>query len=317
MNEIYVKRITNEVKGLAVSKYGKNTNVEVQAILKDNGVQRTGITIREEGSNICPTIYLETLPIEDGESVFEIAEKVMAIYEKNRCCSQFDMSWFNEYENVRNNLTLKLVNKEKNAAKLDGLVWTTIAEDMAAYAVVKLSDEMIGGNAGIAVPNDELQIWNVSKEQVLADAMENLDEQIRFFSMEQMMPPELLMMYGVKRKNTEGATIEEQIEAATTTSAFSPFPMVVVTNKDQCFGASAILSKKILILAQKIGTDLYILPSSKHECIVLPDLGDEMNLEELKGMVGIVNQEEVREEDFLSNSVYKYSLETGNLQKVA
>lgn len=317
MNEVYVKRITSEVKELAVSKYGKNTNVEVQTILKDNGVQRTGITIREEGSNICPRIYLETLPIEDGESVFDIAEKVMAIYEKNRCCSQFDMSWFKEYENVRNNLTLKLVNKEKNTAKLDGLVWTTIAEDMAAYAVVKVNDEMIGGSGSIAVQNDELQVWNVSKEQVLADARENLDEQIRFFSLEEMMPPEWLMMYGVKPKNTDGATIEEQIEAATTTSAFFPFPMVVVTNKDWCFGASAILSKKMMILAQKLGTDLYILPCTNQECMALPDLGDEMNLEELRGMVGIVNQEEVREEEFLSNSVYKYSLETGNLQKVA
>lgn len=70
-------------------------------------------------------------------------------------------------------------------------------------------------------------------------------------------------------------------------------------------GASAILYEdKLHELAEMMETDLYLLPSSVHECIAVSvDMGTP---EELAEMVQSVNMNEVELKDRLSNNVYHY-----------
>ena len=61
---------------------------------------------------------------------------------------------------------------------------------------------------------------------------------------------------------------------------------------------------------KEVGTDFFILPSSIHECIILPaDSG--MDSQQLETMVCEVNETQVEKEERLSNSVYRYTLENG------
>jgi hypothetical protein len=55
--------------------------------------------------------------------------------------------------------------------------------------------------------------------------------------------------------------------------------------------------------------NLYILPSSIHECILIPDNG-KMNKAALKEMVKGVNDSQVSADEVLSNEVYYYDLIT-------
>ncbi|SDB14813.1 DUF5688 family protein [Eubacterium oxidoreducens] len=58
-------------------------------------------------------------------------------------------------------------------------------------------------------------------------------------------------------------------------------------------------------IAETVHSDLYILPSSIHEVIcVSTELTDDLDF--LMGMVRTVNGTEVREEEQLSDSVYRY-----------
>ena len=83
-----------------------------------------------------------------------------------------------------------------------------------------------------------------------------------------------------------------------------PFiPMVVVTNDSMSHGAGVIFYKNWL--RDTFKQDLFILPSSVHECILMP-FNSDYNVAELKDMVNEVNREVVSEEDFLSNEVYLY-----------
>lgn len=83
--------------------------------------------------------------------------------------------------------------------------------------------------------------------------------------------------------------------------------MTVVTNETKRYGAVAIclpeLQRK---LAEVYGEDYYILPSSKHEVITIP-VSQYDNPEELMNIVREINASIVSEEDFLSDSVYKYA----------
>ena len=65
-------------------------------------------------------------------------------------------------------------------------------------------------------------------------------------------------------------------------------------------------------IADDWGCDLYILPSSVHEVIVLPDLKEEV--ETLREMVCDVNENQVDKVERLSNSVYHYIRESDLIQ---
>ena len=57
--------------------------------------------------------------------------------------------------------------------------------------------------------------------------------------------------------------------------------------------------------AEKLGGDFFVLPSSIHEILLIPDNG-EMVVEELKSMVHEVNLTQVKPEERLTDSVYHY-----------
>ena len=58
--------------------------------------------------------------------------------------------------------------------------------------------------------------------------------------------------------------------------------------------------------------DLIILPSSIHEVLLLPDDGD-ISYAEMSRLVTHINRSEVPKEDRLSNQVYLYSRNTGDI----
>lgn len=82
--------------------------------------------------------------------------------------------------------------------------------------------------------------------------------------------------------------------------------LTVITNKGLLFGATSMLYPEVLEqVAEKNEADLYILPSSIHEVMAVPDDG-EISVAELREMVKKVNQTQVRPRDQLTDSVYRY-----------
>ena len=86
--------------------------------------------------------------------------------------------------------------------------------------------------------------------------------------------------------------------------------LLILTNRSGVYGASAILYEGVLKnIAQRLGSDLVILPSSVHEVILLP-YEDERRMEGLERMVREINQTVLPEEEVLSDQVYVYNRET-------
>ena len=62
----------------------------------------------------------------------------------------------------------------------------------------------------------------------------------------------------------------------------------------------------------RLGSDLYILPSTIHELLAVPsDIGDP---QELRMMVAAVNENDVPKEELLSDNVYYYDRTTGKVR---
>ncbi len=83
--------------------------------------------------------------------------------------------------------------------------------------------------------------------------------------------------------------------------------LYVLSNSEMHLGAVAVFYPGLLTeIARELDSDLFILPSSIHECLLLPDRGD-VSADYLRKIVRNVNDTEVDEEEILSYSIYRYS----------
>jgi len=92
-------------------------------------------------------------------------------------------------------------------------------------------------------------------------------------------------------------------------------PIYVVSNKISYNGAAVLLYTGLMkAISNKLNCNLYIIPSSRHEILVVKDLGNgEIETDRLKELISYVNQTEVRPEDKLSDSLYYYDRETDKI----
>ena len=89
--------------------------------------------------------------------------------------------------------------------------------------------------------------------------------------------------------------------------------MYVLSNKMRSEGAACLAYQGILeTIAGILRRNYYILPSSIHEVIVLPDRG-ELEVEGINEMVKDINECELDPEDVLSDHCYKYLAEERKL----
>ena len=83
--------------------------------------------------------------------------------------------------------------------------------------------------------------------------------------------------------------------------------MYVATNYEKLNGASVLLYPNLLRdFAEQIRSDFYILPSSIHEVIFVPESAG-MDIEYMKTMVQEINVTQVADEEILSDNVYFYN----------
>ena len=88
------------------------------------------------------------------------------------------------------------------------------------------------------------------------------------------------------------------------------------SNTQNVNGAAEILNQKAMDeIAEKLGGDFIVLPSSVHETIVLP-INEDMDPKELEGMVQQINAGVVSDEDKLSDHVFQYDSESHELVRM-
>ena len=94
-------------------------------------------------------------------------------------------------------------------------------------------------------------------------------------------------------------------------------PMKVLTNDKRIQGAACVLYPGILEkISEESRKNLFVLPSSVHEVILLEDTGEE-NPEDLKRMIYEVNRTNVAAEEVLSDSLYYYDRKQKNLRIIS
>ena len=90
----------------------------------------------------------------------------------------------------------------------------------------------------------------------------------------------------------------------------------MITNDQNIFGANGILYKDIIAEeAKKLNTDIYLIPSSIHEFLIQP-VSDTLKPKDLKEIIKDANENVIDPEDYLSDSLYIYKLETDTIEVI-
>lgn len=293
----------NKVAEGLKEKLGQEVTIELQEVKKVN-VSLDGVVIRQKGCNICPTIYLNPYFTEfnEGVSMDNIIHEILEVYEKNQPDSIrniFRTEDFFDFDKMRDKIVLKVINAEKNEDLLshvphlimDGL-------GLAVVFYVELGTDA-RGNAGILIKNEHLDLWQADVSQLLSVAEQNTNR-MHSYTIRKMT--EILKQSFAEN----GIDIsDEELEMLETEAPV----MYVLTDQHRTFGASQLyLKDAIKQFAEKADTDVYILPSSVHELLLIRADFPSLEPEYLKEMVCEVNAVEVSEADFLFDGAFKYVL---------
>lgn len=285
----------DKVIELLKDRLGDSHEITVTKVLKNNNVRLTGIVILKEDDNVSPTIYLESpyRRYQEGVSVHELVEEILDLYEKHASNVGLDMGFFRDFLQVEDRIFYKIINYEKNKELLEDVPWFRW-HDLAVIFYYVMETEAFG-RATIMIHNNHLDMWGQSAEEVYRIAQQNMVRSMP----EQLMPMQQLLEEMTGKKLGE----EQQF-------------LYVLTNREKIFGAAAMLySKKIGKLADRLQTDLLILPSSVHEVLLIPD--DRNKEYAFYGqMVKEVNTTQVDPEEILSFNLYRYDREKAKIEEI-
>ena len=289
-----IKEFAQRIQEKVRQKLGDGYQVKVQTVQKNNNVQLYGLLILADGQNISPTIYLNVFQeaYNQGFSLSEIVEKIICIYQEDTPKKNVDMDFFRCFEKVRNRICYRLVSAGKNKELLEKVPHIPFLDLAVTFYYAYQGKEL--GKGTILIYNSHVEMWNTSTAELLQLAQENTP---RIFPWECKSMEEVMLEYQ-EQQRLEKEEEQEQF--------FGEMPMQILSNKQRIHGAACILYPGLLgMLAEQVQANLFILPSSIHEVILLPDKGNEEH-RQLQQMVQEVNATQLEPEEVLSDSLYYY-----------
>ena len=188
------------------------------------------------------------------------------------------------FETIQSKFVFKLIHAQKNEALLRTIPHIPYRDLAIVFYILFDVDE--NGTATIPITHELLEMWETTQEKVYQIAKKNIAT---------LLPATLKPMQVVIEELTgmpyEGA--EEDI-------------MFVLTNSIRNFGASCILYSGILDqIGGLFGENYFILPSSIHEVILIPE-SKSPPIDVLNDMVSEINETQLSVEEVLADHAYYY-----------
>ena len=307
--EEFKERIKDDIKDYMDEKY-KDCEVVIRKVNKTNR-EVDGLNMLDIPGlkNATPTLYVNDLyekykKTGDYEEVARMAAETME-YGIKSFNSQIKEECL-DTSKLKDKVFFSLINAEQNRELLNTVPhrefedlaivyrWNIGAGSDGVYT--NLVDNDLAKKEGLT-ENDLYNAANKNTKELFPVLVKNMNE----FISEIMFGDSELS--GEMEEEFKEVMMETQDERS----------MYVITNESKLFGATSMLYEETLYeLAEKIGSDLYILPSSIHEVIaVSADFGSP---DEWAEMVYEINMDQVDINDRLSNQVYCYDKDLRTLR---
>ena len=300
--EEFINTIKDTIKDYLPEEY-KDAEVNLLENRKLN-THYTGLTVTRKGDTLAPTINLNALFENYGQqtenNLASVMEEVTSVIQHTP--GKFDIGRVMDYDRVKKNLFMKLSAAEKNADVLEHTPHIT-KEDLALTFHIML-DQGEKGTATTMITDKMMDAYGVDLEKLYQDALHNspVIAPAQIENMGEVL--ERMMLEDMKAAGAPAEVIQEMEKDLQETSRDNP--MTVITNNRSTDGAAAIFYPGVMDqVGERLNGDYFILPSSVHEILVVPDDGN-ISFRELTDMVKEVNRTQVAPEDRLTDQVYHY-----------
>lgn len=276
----------------------RDAEVDIRSVKK---VNRTldALTVLKDGSRMFSSLFVNEM------------------YEQYRECGNLEMvlwaaAWkyaqsadmlkerqpeiFMGIEHFKDNVVMCLINTEQNRDLLAGIPSRGFQDLSVIYRwVVKSSPDAV---ESAIVSNEMAEMAGMTEEELFRCAVENT---------RRINPVSVTCMGSMFGSIPEGANFPQEVRDEMERAKRTAENMWIISNKSGINGAVSMLYEENLHqLAEKMGENLFILPSSIHEVIAIPAEMAEKNLTNLTEMVQEVNMNCVELGERLSNNVYHY-----------
>ena len=298
--EEFKETIISEIKNFLPAEFEK-AKVNISSVLKNNETL-SGLTIIDSRVNVSPTIYLESFyqNYQNG-NIDDVLREIADVYLEHRVTTDFDISNITDFKKVKDRIKARLLGTEGNASLMEQRPFKAVYEDLAVFYYVHLGEDENNGNMSVPITNVLMESWNVTVEDLDEIAKANADVPI-FKGMNEVMT-EMMMPQMMEMTGGDEEAAKEMLE----TMVPPEDKMYVLSNESKLNGATVLLNPtSIDIIKGKLESEtFYILPSSIHEVLIVPD--ETMSADDLRAMVQEVNATQVEPRDRLSDNVYYYN----------
>lgn len=307
----YVETVKERIKEYLPEEYaGADVNIHETRKLNES---YTALSVHKPDQVITPSINLDAFYEGfDGSSehlnmdMARIAELVQ------REPENLNLDVLTDYDKAKEKLFIRVSSLEQNRDRVNEVPHMIKEDLMITYHIA--ADMGEDGMASSMINNQMMETFQVTPEQLHADALESsqhiLPAQIR--TMDEVIRPMIRM-----DMISSGMTPEEADENLDQMFAEAVNPMMVVSNDRTLNGAGVLFYPDMMEkISERLDGDFFILPSSVHETLVIPDNG-EYNFKDLKEMVQEVNSSQVEPEDRLTDEVYHFDSKEHVFEKAA
>ena len=303
--EEFTEQVKQSIKEYLPFEYA-DAEVNVSEGLKINA-SYTSLSVNKEGQNISALVNLDEMFRDyqrDGDLtsvLFKIAD-IAATQPEG-----MDVRKLEDYEQAKDSLFIRVCNTESNKDLLEKVPHEILGDLAVTYHV--MLDRNEDGFGSTIINHELLGKYGVPESQLKADAMENSTK---------ILSPTIESMTNVMARMMGFSDVDIQsipFETAVENFDFQKDNMFVLSNTSAMNGAATIFYPEVMErIGEQAGGDLFVIPSSVHEVLLVPDDGV-MQRENLEQIIRDINANEVEPKDRLSDTLYHYDVKEHKLER--
>ena len=280
----------------------EKVKISFHEIVKNNDTKLHGITIEFPGMNTgaSPILYVDKeyhRICEDKISFDDFINDLVNTREIHNTLSWGSTAGvITEWTSARQMLYPVLVSADHNEAYLEGLVSKDFLDLKIIYVlrgVMKMDDYSC-----IKITKNLFEEYGISLDTLHEQAMQNLrNDHYSFYRIEDML--------------MDATGISDDIKPVD----HFEYGLYCLSNRKKMYGAAGILDIDNLARVAD-GKDMFVIPSSVHEMLILP-VDVSTNVAELNQMIHQINRTTVQPDEVLSDHAYYFNAAEKRLQLAA
>lgn len=285
-------------------------DIYTEIVGRNNGISKERLVIRDKGEHIVPCIYLRELYqcYEETGDMKLCVQMVKQLAERRKEMPVCNIPKI--WEECRGRILLRLVCREWNRGYLETVPYKEFLNLAVTFHLLleKTEDAVYS----MPVTNEIMAIWGTSEDELFQAGMEHLHEHSHF---EVSGIDKFISQFMGEEPGADIKKEKTDLEERKKLYQFLLHHMYVLSAVPYCFGSIGMLATQELKAFADQAGGFYILPSSVHELIIFPEFIG-VSVDYLKSIVQRINQSDLLPEERLSDSVYYFNPESGEVELV-